>query len=85
MSAKKPRAAKEPAAKRPSRKQAKERAELASREVLEAKHVSPLPEITPLELAHLVAAMGLGDQADGPSKALSLVSRSAAYIEGMKT
>lgn len=84
MPAKKPNAAREPAAKRLTRKQVRERAELAFREALEAKHVSPLPEITPLELAHLVAAMGLGDQADGPSKALSLVSRSAAYIEGMK-
>lgn len=84
MSAKKPSVAKDPAAKRLTRKQVRERAELASREALEAKHVSPMPEITPLELAHLVAAMGLGDQADGPSKALSLVSRSAACIEGIK-
>lgn len=59
-------------------------AELASREVLKARHVAPMPEVTPLELAHLVAAMGLGEQADGPAKALSLLSRSAAYIDGMK-
>jgi hypothetical protein len=84
MSAKKPRTIKKTAAKRPSRKQAKEMAELASREVLKARHVEPMPEVTPLELAHLVAAMGFGDQADGPAKALSLLSRSAAYIEGMK-
>jgi hypothetical protein len=84
MSAKKPRTAKTPAAKRPTRKQAKEMAELASREVLKARHVEPMPEVTPLELAHLVAAMGLGDQEDGPAKALSLVSRSATYIKGMK-
>lgn len=84
MSAKKPSVAKDPAAKRLTRKQAKERAELAAREALKTNFVAPFPEVTPLELAHLVAAMGLGEQEDGPSKALSLLSRSAAYIEGMK-
>lgn len=85
MSTENPRSAKKSTAKkRPARTHLKAAAKLASQKALEAKHVSPLPEITPLELAHLVAAMGLGDHADGPLKALSLVSRSAAYIEGMK-
>lgn len=84
MPTKKPRTTKKAAAKRPSKKQAKEMAELASREALKVRQVEPMPEVTPMELAHLVAAMGLGEDADGPAKALSLVSRSAAYIEGMK-
>jgi hypothetical protein len=84
MPTKKPRTTKKAAAKRPSKKQAKEIAELASREALKVRQVEPMPEVTPMELAHLVAAMGFGEQADGPAKALSLLSRSAAYIEGMK-
>lgn len=59
-------------------------AEQAYEKALEARHVITMPEVTPLELAHLVAAMGLGDRDDGPAKALSLVSRSATYIEDKK-
>lgn len=84
MAAKKSVTTREPTTKRPSRKQAKKLAEDAAGKVLMARHVEPLPQVTPLELAHLVAAMGLGDRADGPAKALSLVSRSAAYIDAMK-
>jgi hypothetical protein len=84
MSPKKPRSAKEPTAKRPARKQLKATAEQVFKNALEAEYVALFPEITPLELAHLVAAMGLGDHDDGPSKALSLVCRSGTYIKGMK-
>ena len=84
MSAKKPSVAKDPAAKRLTRKQVRERAELAFREALEADHVAPFPEVTPLELAHLVAAMGLGEQEDGPLKALVLLGKSATCIDRMK-
>lgn len=84
MSAKKPRAAKKATAKKPAKKQRIEAAEQAVQKALDAKYFGTVPEISPLELAHLVVAMGLGDQADGPAKALMLVGRSAGYIEAMR-
>jgi hypothetical protein len=84
MSAKKPRAAKKATVKKPAKKQRIEAAEQAVQKALDAKYFGTVPEVSPLELAHLVVAMGLGDQADGPAKALMLVARSATCITAMR-
>jgi hypothetical protein len=85
MAAKTSRAAKEPTAKRPSKKQTKEEAELAARKVHEVRYFQSSPGITPLELAHLAAAMGLGDRDDAPAKAFALFSRSLSYLARLQS
>jgi hypothetical protein len=74
----------ETAAKRPAQMRRKAAAQEAAEKALVGEYVSPLPNISPLELAHLVAAMGLSEHADGPLQALMLVSKCAGVIEKNK-
>ena len=84
MSAKKTKSPEKLAAKRPTKKVLEATAEQASKKALETQYMTPMPEISPLGLAHLVVAMGLCDHDDGPAKGLDLVRRCMFRIDRQK-
>jgi hypothetical protein len=55
-----------------------------ARKRVEKRFADHIPEVTPLELAHLVIAMGLASDEKGPSQAAILLGRCARFLENSR-